>query len=1138
MSKKLRGRLSTSRLSKKRRRPLRLENLERRQLLAAYVVDTDSSADDGNFAAGNLSLREAINQANANPGADTITFGDGSASGGTNFTDDVADTIVTNNAELLITDSLTIIGPGSDKLIISGENQTRIFKIDNGDLGSLIDVEISGITATNGNASGSGGAIESFENLTIRESKITNNTAAVQGGGIHADSTGTLKLLNSELTENTANSFGGAVVGKADTTVVVSGSTIAGNTGTAGGGFLLYTANNHFTNTTIVNNRATSFNGGGIVTVANTRIVNSTISGNTASAARTAGIQQYGASQAHVENSIIVGNLNDASSATDIVGGINATSSNNVFTNSAYPNVNGQVVGDWTTVIENNGTVPSLNDNGGLVRTVALAAGSVAIDNGNDALAVDESGQTLVTDARGGDFLRKYGSVVDIGAVESQPIPGAFGVSATSSSVTVDEGSTASNTGTFTAADISTVTLTASLGTLSVVDDAWSWSYNTSDGPDDSATITITATDSSNGSVATTAFDLTVSNVAPTVAATSATVTVNEGSTASNSGTFADVGNDVVTITASVGSITQGSGTWSWSYDTTDGPDDSQTVTITATDSDGATSTATFALVVDNVAPTVGVDAASVSAAGGQQATNTGTFSDLGNDTVAITASVGTVSLGAGTWSWAYSTSSTPDDSQTVTITATDSDGAVSTVNFDLAVTYFSIAADSTSVTVDEGTTATNTGTFVAADVSLVTFTASVGTVTAVDDTWSWSFDTTDGPGNSGQVLITATDSDGTIATASFALNVNNVAPTVGADSSSVTVDEGGTATNTGTFADAGDEAVTITASVGTVTQGDGTWSWSYDASDGPDDSQTVTITATDNDGATSTTTFALVVNNVAPTVAANTATVTVNEGSTATNSGTFDDAGDDTVVITSSIGSITQGAGTWNWSYDTNDGPDDSQTVTITATDSDGAITTTTFALVVDNVAPTVAANNATVSVNEGSTASNSGTYNDPGDDTVIITASVGTIIQNAGTWNWSYDTSDGPDESQTVTITATDSDGAVTTTTFALIVNNVAPTVAANNATVTVNESATATNTGTFADVGDDTVVITSSIGSITQGAGTWNWSYDTSDGPDESQTVTITATDSDGAVTTTTFALIVNNVAGQLSLRTMQL
>ncbi len=64
---------------------------------------------------------------------------------------------------------------------------------------------------------------------------------------------------------------------------------------------------------------------------------------------------------------------------------------------------------------------------------------------------------------------------------------------------------------------------------------------------------------------------------------------------------------------------------------------------------------------------------------------------------------------------------------------------------------------------------------------------------------------------------------------------------------------------------------------------------------------------------------------------------------------------------------------------------------MTITATDSDGAVTTTTFELVVNNVAPTVAADNASVTVNEGSPAANTGTFGDVGDDTVTITASVG---------------------------------------------------------------------------------------------------------------------------------------------------
>jgi Ca2+-binding RTX toxin-like protein len=96
-----------------------------------------------------------------------------------------------------------------------------------------------------------------------------------------------------------------------------------------------------------------------------------------------------------------------------------------------------------------------------------------------------------------------------------------------------------------------------------------------------------------------------VNNVAPTIAVDNAAVTVDEGDTAANTGTFADVAADVVTLTASVGTVIDtGGGTWSWSFDTVDGPDDSQLVTITATDDDGDFSQVTFALTVDNVAPT------------------------------------------------------------------------------------------------------------------------------------------------------------------------------------------------------------------------------------------------------------------------------------------------------------------------------------------------------------------------------------------------------------------------------------------------------------------------------------------------------------------------------------------------------
>jgi hypothetical protein len=544
---------------------------------------------------------------------------------------------------------------------------------------------------------------------------------------------------------------------------------------------------------------------------------------------------------------------------------------------------------------------------------------------------------------------------------------------------------------------------------------------------------------------------------------------------------------------------------------------------------------------VENIAPDVTADNALVTVDEGQTAVNTGTFSDLNlDDVVVLTASFGTVTQTGtqdGTWTWSFDTSDGPDQNTTVTIRATDSEGAWTETTFGLAVDNAApaLAADNSSVTVDEGQTAANSGTFADPGTDVVTITTTFGTVTQVgtqSGTWSWSLGTADGPSQSQTVTITATDSDGAVTTANFDLSVENVAPVVAADNSSVNVDEGQTAANTGTFADPGFDVVTISASVGSVTQVGtqvGTWAWSLDTTDGPDDTQTVTITATDSDGEWTQTTFDLTVDNLAPSVAAASPSVNVEAGQTAANTGTFSDLGVDVVTVTASIGTVTQlgtQSGNWAWWFDTTDGFDESQTVTITATDSDGDWTQTSFALVVNLGAPVVAADHPSVAADEGQTATNTGTFSDPDLDDVTITASLGTVAQtgtDSGTWSWSFDTSDGPDESQTVTVRATDQGGRWTETTFELAVGNLAPGVAADKPVVAVDGARVASNTGTFYDVGVDNVTITASIGTLNQtGAqsGVWTWSLDTTGNLDESQTVTITATDEDGDSSETTF------------------
>ncbi|MEO0595006.1 MAG: fibronectin type III domain-containing protein, partial [Chloroflexota bacterium] len=99
-------------------------------------------------------------------------------------------------------------------------------------------------------------------------------------------------------------------------------------------------------------------------------------------------------------------------------------------------------------------------------------------------------------------------------------------------------------------------------------------------------------------------------------------------------------------------------------------------------------------------------------------------------------------------------------------------------------------------------------------------------------------------------------------------------------------------------------------------------------------------------------------------------------------------------------------------------------------------------FVLTAESFGTTV--DNANISTDEGSEATNSGTYNDVLPSELAISASVGTAVNNNdGTWSWSYTPDDGPAETQTVTLTFDETTSSrQATAEFDLVVNNVAPT------------------------------------------------------------------------------------------------
>ena len=89
---------------------------------------------------------------------------------------------------------------------------------------------------------------------------------------------------------------------------------------------------------------------------------------------------------------------------------------------------------------------------------------------------------------------------------------------------------------------------------------------------------------------------------APSLTLTGAPASRPEGGTVTASGSFGDADGDAVTLAASVGSVSTGAGTWSWSA--TRGDDLALPVTVTASDATGATRSVSFIAHWLDVAPT------------------------------------------------------------------------------------------------------------------------------------------------------------------------------------------------------------------------------------------------------------------------------------------------------------------------------------------------------------------------------------------------------------------------------------------------------------------------------------------------------------------------------------------------------
>ena len=239
---------------------------------------------------------------------------------------------------------------------------------DNG--GTLI---VSNSSLSDNHASAGGGIFNDNDGgMTVSNSTFADNSASASGGAIYNDNGSTVTVSHSTFSGNSTSASGGAIFNENDGTVSVSNSTFSGNIASIGGGGILNVTNGtvNVSNSTFAGNRA--YWAGAIRNIDGTVTLKNTI----------------------VANSLAIGNCS---------GAINGGGGNLSYPDSTCPGING------------NPRLGILQHNGGPTATMALEAGSAALDAANDTICAAPPVNNR--DQRG--VIRPQGTHCDIGAYEA-----------------------------------------------------------------------------------------------------------------------------------------------------------------------------------------------------------------------------------------------------------------------------------------------------------------------------------------------------------------------------------------------------------------------------------------------------------------------------------------------------------------------------------------------------------------------------------------------------------------------------------------------------------------------------------------------------------------------------------------------
>jgi uncharacterized repeat protein (TIGR01451 family) len=250
---------------------------------------------------------------------------------------------------------------------------------DGGGAYTSVDATITNATfAGNQSTNTGGGLFHAGGTLTVTRSAFITNTTDGFGGGLNVANTSVAHVMSSTFSGNSAGSGGGIVVA-GGATLSVHASTFAGNrasanTGEMGGGLYSF-GNADIANSTFAGNHAN--NGGALGNGGNMTVTNSTIAANTAISAAGIANDPYWVAAATLLRNTLVASQTAGANCAFTTGTLTADGFNmadDASCASATQKTTAQIV------------LQALANNGGDTATMALGAGSAALEAGDDAV--------------------------------------------------------------------------------------------------------------------------------------------------------------------------------------------------------------------------------------------------------------------------------------------------------------------------------------------------------------------------------------------------------------------------------------------------------------------------------------------------------------------------------------------------------------------------------------------------------------------------------------------------------------------------------------------------------------------------------------------------------------------------------